>query len=56
MSESRGGVESREAREGSCLVRVEKAYMPGQERETRSDYSFKYFGSKTMTLKEAGVS
>jgi len=44
MSESRGGVDSGEAREGYCLVRVEQAYMPGQEGETRSDYPLKYFG------------
>jgi len=44
MGEGRCGVESGEAREGSCLVRVKQAYMPGQEGETESDDSLQYFG------------
>jgi len=34
MGEGRCGVESGETREGSCLVRVKQAHMPGQEGET----------------------
>jgi len=34
MGESRSGVESGETREGSRLVRVKQAHMPGQEGET----------------------
>ena len=44
MGEGRCGVESGETREGSCLVRVKQAYMPGQEGETGSDDSFQYLG------------
>jgi len=44
MGEGRCGIEGGEAREGSCLMRVKQAYMPGQKGETRSDDLLQYLG------------